>query len=59
MMGQSMGSIGNSRKQQGASDQKKNQPEKNPGQRMSDRQQPEPTKANPQGGVDHGPRSVR
>jgi hypothetical protein len=53
-----MGSIGNSHKQRGAGDQKQNQPEKNPGQRMSDQQQPAPNKANPEG-VDHGPRGSR
>jgi hypothetical protein len=52
-----MGSIGNSHKQQGAADQKQNQPEKNPGQRMSDR--PAPKKDQPQGGLDHGPRAER
>jgi hypothetical protein len=58
-MGQSMGSTGNSHKQQGAGDQKQNQPEKNPGQRMSDQQQPVPNKDRPQGGADHGPRAAR
>lgn len=58
-MSQSMGSIGNSHKQQGARDQKQNQPEKNPGQRMSDQQRPAPKKDQPQGGLDHGPRAER
>jgi hypothetical protein len=58
-MGQSIGSIGNSHKQQGAGDQQQNQPSAKPGQRMSDQQQPMPKKEKPQGGADHGPRSAR
>ena len=57
-MGQSMGSIGNKGKQAGAGNQKKNQPEAKPGQKMSD-QSPRGRKTKPEGGADHGPRSVR
>lgn len=61
-MGQSIGSIGNSRKQGGAGDQSRNQPEVRPGQKMSDQGGPEAksgTKGKPDGGADHGPRSTR
>jgi hypothetical protein len=57
-MGQSIGSTGNSKKQAGASDQKKNQPETRPGQKMSDQGGAKP-KGKPDGGADQGPRSVR
>ena len=57
-MGQSIGSVGNSHKQKGAGDQKKNQPEVNPGQKMAD-QSPAANKGKPDGGADHGSRSVR
>jgi hypothetical protein len=62
MMGQSMGSIGNSRKQGRAGDQFKNQPEVRPGQKMADqggaktKDRPE---TKPEGGADHGTRSTR
>ena len=57
-MGQSIGSIGNSKKLAGAGDQSKNQPEVRPGQKMSDQ---DGTKAHgkPDGGADHGARSTR
>jgi hypothetical protein len=58
-MGQSIGSIGNSKKQKGAGDQQEDQPSARPGQRLSDQQKPQPKKGGPQGGADHGPRSVR
>jgi len=58
-MGQSIGSTGNSGKQKGAGDQQKNQPSTHPGQRLSDQQKPRPKKGGPDGGADHGPRSVR
>ncbi len=57
-MGQSIGSVGGG-KQTGASDQQKNQPGTNPGQRLSDQQKPVPKKGAPDGGADHGPRSAR
>jgi hypothetical protein len=57
-MGQSIGSIGNRKKQAGASDQQKNQPEARPGQKMSDQGGAKP-QSKPEGGADHGPRSVR
>jgi len=57
-MGQSIGSVGNTKKQGGASNQPKNQPEVRPGQKMSDQ---DGTKAasKPDGGADQGPRSTR
>ena len=58
-MGQSIGSVGNTHKQSGVSDQKKNQPETNPGQKMADQQAKVPNKGAPDGGADHGPRSAR
>jgi hypothetical protein len=58
-MGQSIGSIGNIHKQKGAGDQQKNQPSTRPGQRVSDQDKPVPKKGGPDGGADHGPRSVR
>ncbi len=58
-MGQSIGSVGNSKKQKGAGDQQSNQPSTHPGQRMSDQETPVPKKGKPDGGVDHGPRSAR
>ena len=57
-MGQSIGSVGNTHKQGGAGDQKKNQPSTNPGQKMAD-QSPSQGKGKPDGGADHGSRSVR
>ena len=61
-MGQSIGSVGNSHKQKGAGDQKTNQPSTRTGQRLSDQQPPvfKKGKSNgkPDGGADHGPRSV-
>lgn len=62
-MGQSMGSIGNGRKQGGAGDQFKNQPEMRPGQKMRDqggrKDEVKKTGSKPDGGADHGPRSTR
>ena len=58
-MAQSIGSVGNTHKQQGAGDQKKNQPSTNPGQRMSDQETPKPAKSQVDGGADEGPRSNR
>ena len=58
-MGQSIGSIGNTHKQKGAGDQPENQPSARPGQRVSDQDKPVPKKGRPDGGADHGPRSVR
>jgi hypothetical protein len=61
-MGQSMGSIGGghkNHKQDGAGSDRKNQPEKNPGQRLSDQQPPKPEKGDAGGGVQNGSRSVR
>jgi len=58
-MGQSIGSVGNTHKQQGAGDQKHNQPGTHPGQKVSDEQTPVPKKGTPDGGADHGPRSAR
>ena len=57
-MGQSMGSIGG-HKQTGAGGDRKNQPEKNPGQRLSDQQPPKPEKGDAGGGAQQGSRSVR
>jgi hypothetical protein len=57
-MGQSIGSVGNTHKQGGAGDQKKNQPSTDPGQKMAD-QSPAPDKGKPDGGADHGARSAR
>ena len=57
-MGQSIGSVGNSHKQAGAGDQKKNQPEMRPGQKMAD-QGGAKAEGKPDGGSDHGPRSIR
>lgn len=57
-MGQSIGSVGNSKKQSGANDQSKNQPEVRPGQKMSDQGSPK-AQGKPDGGADHGPRSTR
>jgi hypothetical protein len=60
-MGQSIGSVGNSHKQQGAGDQARNQPEVRPGQKMADQGEPKGSKpgGKPDGGADHGPRSTR
>jgi hypothetical protein len=58
-MGQSIGSVGNSHKQAGATNQKSDQPSTRPGQRVSDEQTPVPSKGKPDGGADHGPRSAR
>ena len=58
-MGQSIGSGGNTHKQTGATNQKRDQPQAHPGQRMSDQEQPVPKKGKPDGGADHGPRSAR
>ena len=57
-MGQSIGSVGNSHKQKGADDQKRNQPELRPGQKMADQGGPG-AHGKPDGGADHGPRSTR
>ena len=57
-MGQSMGSIGNNKKQGAAGDQTQNQPEVRPGQKMGD-QDGQGTKRKPEGGSDQGPRSTR
>jgi len=57
-MGQSIGSIGNSHKQEGAGDQSKNQPEKRSGQKMSDQGGPK-AEGKPEGGAEQGPRSTR
>jgi len=58
-MGQSIGSVGNTHKQAGATNQKGDQPQVNPGQKVSDQQTPVPNKGKPDGGADHGPRSAR
>lgn len=73
-MGQSIGSIGNSKKQAGSGDQAKNQPEFRPGQKMSDQggekaegrpgqkmsdQRGAARGGKPDGGADHGARSRR
>jgi len=58
-MGQSIGSVGNSHKQAGATNQKQDQPSARPGQRVSDEQTPVPKKGKPDDGADHGPRSAR
>jgi hypothetical protein len=58
-MGQSIGSVGNTHKQAGATNQKADQPSVRPGQRVSDEQTPVPNKGKPDGGADHGPRSAR
>jgi len=58
-MGQSMGSTGNTHKQTGADNQKRNQPETHGGQRMSDQEKPVPKKGAPDGCADRGPRSAR
>ena len=58
-MGQSIGSVGNTQKQAGAGNQKSDQPQTNPGQKVSDQQTPVPNKGRPDGGADHGPRSAR
>jgi hypothetical protein len=58
-MGQSIGSVGNSHKQAGATNQKQDQPSARPGQRVADEQTPVPNKGKPDGGADHGPRSAR
>ena len=58
-MGQSIGSVGNTRKQAGATNQKRDQPQTHPGQRVSDQEQPVPAKGRPDGGIDQGPRSGR
>lgn len=58
-MAQSIGSVGNTHKQGGAGDQKDNQPQLHPGQKMADQQAPVPNKGAPDGGADHGPRSAR
>ncbi|MBV9551078.1 MAG: hypothetical protein JO256_15525 [Alphaproteobacteria bacterium] len=57
-MGQSMGSIGGG-KQSGAGGDRQNQPERNPGQRLSDQQPPKPEKGDKEGGVEQGSRAVR
>ena len=57
-MGQSIGSIGNNKKQGASDDQSRNQPELRTGQKMSD-QGGEKAKGKPDGGADHGPRSTR
>lgn len=57
-MGQSIGSVGNSRKQGKSGDQSRNQPEVRPGQKMADQGGAE-AKGKPDGGADHGPRSTR
>ena len=57
-MGQSIGSVGNSRKQGKSGDQSRNQPEVRPGQKMADQGGTE-AKGKPDGGADHGPRSTR
>lgn len=57
-MGQSIGSVSNSHKQQGATGQSRNQPEVRPGQKMADHGGPK-TQGKPDGGADHGPRSTR
>ena len=56
-MGQSMSSTGG-KKQKGARAQRKNQPEKEPGQKMSD-QGGKRSVGKPDGGADKGPRSIR
>jgi hypothetical protein len=58
LMGQSIGSTGNSKKRPGAGSQKKHQPELQQGQKMSD-QGGRKSSGKPEGGADHGPRSVR
>jgi len=58
-MGQAIGSTGNSHKQKGAGDQQENQPSARRGQRVSGQEKPVPKKGGPDGGADHGPRSVR
>ena len=58
-MGQSIGSVGNTHKQTGATNQKSDQPSARPGQRVSDEQTAVPKKGKPDGGADHGPRSAR
>ena len=57
-MGQSIGSIGNNKKQGASDDQSRNQPELRPGQKMS-AQGGEKAKGKPDGGADHGPRPTR
>jgi hypothetical protein len=58
-MGQSMRSVGGGKhSQKGADNQMKNQPEKEPGQKMAD-QGGGARKTKPEGGADHGARSVR
>jgi len=58
-MGQSIGSVGNTHKQAGAGNQKSDQPQTHPGQRVSDQPTPAPNKGKPDGGADHGSRSNR
>jgi hypothetical protein len=53
-----MGSTGG-RKQSQAGADRQNQPERNPGQKLSDQQPPRPEKGDKDGGVEQGSRRVR
>jgi hypothetical protein len=57
-MGQSISSTGGGHKKFGAAD-RKNQPSTNPGQKLSDQQQPHVGKDKPDGGAEQGARSAR
>jgi hypothetical protein len=57
-MSQSISSTGG-HKQKGAGGDRKNQPETNQGQKLSDQQPPKPEKGTAEGGVEQGSRSVR
>jgi len=57
-MGQSISSTGGNHKKYGAAD-RKNQPSTNPGQKLSDQQQPHVGKDKPDGGAEQGARSAR
>jgi hypothetical protein len=57
-VGQSIGSVRNSHKQQGATGQSRNEVEVRLGQKMAD-QGGSKAQGKPDGGADHGPRSTR